>query len=326
MIIEPRFQPTLPGEDEFSETIRTELEYELKFGSAFLGTCVSILTERYPRVAITEDNHFACRIAHALCAKLCKTFRSTLALAQIGATHDIEILCRTAFETSVALLFVLRPTVKLDIDDFDDSLLTSDLRAKIYAAHYSIHRFRDFSRLKSDTRFNTAVRAKVDIEKLKQAAVADERQIGAFWSKRIARPPRTYSGFNLKELADKLDPDFSMWYAVAYGLQSKPVHAVDAIHHVKHDEEHGRMLVKWHTSIESVRDLIIAMSGLLLKSFCEFDLRFCFEDSPTGAKSSTAAELNFALCVIAKLQRKHFPPYVLTRDGDTNKNSDTRLQ
>jgi len=301
----------IPGEDEFSDDIKRELALELRFAYKMLDASLSILEQRIPRKPPNGiDEIVAYRVANALCIKACKSFRSIHRLALVGATHDIDILSRSLFETTVALVFVLKTTVALGIKGFDDLLLTSELRAKVYAAWAPIRKHSDFLVIKDDPRFPKTIIDKIDIKRLEANADEARRDVGQFWAERLSKA-KSYSGFNLKDLVARLDPDLSKWYAVAYVLQSKLVHASDAGHHVRLDETTKQMLANWHTSVDDVRHALISASALLLKCFWELDERYDFEDSPNDDKQPTKVELQYMMVNIAMLQRQHFPAETL---------------
>lgn len=302
----------LPGEDEFSRRMSRELQRDLMFGHAFLDTCVSILTERHPTKPPAPDNIVSYRVGHALCVKACKTYRSALLLAQIGASHDMHILGRTLFENAMAVVFVLRPGVQLSIKGFPDDQLTPEVRARVYANFEPIRQYQDFLRLKNDSRFDM-VTSKVNADRLRDNAAHAETEAGSFWADRMKKRPYTYSGLTLRELAAKLDPDLSRLYASVYGLQSKPVHAVDASQHVRMDD--GRMIAKWHTSPQDVRGVLVFAGAILCHSISELNRRFEFEANPHDG-TATSLEIQMAIKVLETMEGAFKPESTTQEDDD----------
>jgi hypothetical protein len=306
----------LPGESEFKETLERELDFELKFGRSFLNCCTSIITDRNPAKQPAEDEVIAYQIGHALCIKACKTYRSILLLSSIGASSDVDTLARTMLETAIATLFILKPQVTLGIDGFADDQLTSERRARIYAAFPPIRKYRDFLRHSKDERFVGAI-SSVDVDRLRKSASDAETDIGEFWAARVASWPHTYSGFNIRVLVEKLDPDLSRFYAGVYWLQSKPVHAVDAADHVAIGAR-DQMVAKWQSSPNDVRGDLIVAGVLLWRCIAELDSRFEFANSPDDPEMTTKFELQLALAVLDRFQQQWQPRLNPATDPQTS--------
>ena len=295
----------LPGDAEVSERITCELSKDLQIGSAPLSVCISIIEERQPTKPLVKEEFIPYRVGNALCIKACKTYRSVLILSQYGAADDATILGRTLFETTLAVLFVLRPTVTLGIKGCPDKDLTSDLRAKIYSALQPIAKYRELLKHSSDLRF-AQVMAAIDFSKVKAAADRARAEIGPFWTNRLEKSPYTYSGFRLPELAEKLDPDLSHWYARMYGEQSKPAHAVDAHRHVQWDKVNERMIAKWHSSLWDTQQTLLVGGALLCRCLTELNGRFRFEkNSRDGIE--TDHELLIAMRLLEQIEKGMTP-------------------
>jgi hypothetical protein len=295
----------LPGESDFMAQISQKLETDLKLGNALLSTAVSILTERDPIKPPEASEVVAYRAGHALCFKACKTYRSILLLTEIGASHDVQMLGRTLLETVLATLFVLVPRVEFGIKGFSDNDLTSELRARIYVAFPVICKYHDLIAHQADPRFSATL-ANIDDEKFRQNGAEAEHEIGPFWTARIKRRPRTYSGFTLRELAQKLDPDLSHWYAGIYGEQSKSIHAIDGISHVRFDVAEQRFLPNWHSSLWDVQGALLAASVLMWRCIVELHNRFSFGGNP-HEDSDTTTELNLAIAMLGQIEKSMGP-------------------
>jgi hypothetical protein len=278
----------------------------LALGHALLRTSISILTERHPINPLNEGQIGPYRVGHALCFKACKTYRSILHLTEIGASHDVTQLGRTLFETVLANQFVLVPRVAFGIKGFSDSDLTSELRACIYVDFQVISKYRDLVRHMGDPRFSTVL-ANIDIERERKRAAQAEQEIGQFWTNRIESHPRTYSGFSVRELADKLDPDLSKWYAGLYGEQSKSIHATDGISHIRFDNAEQRFLPKWHSSIWDVQSALLAASSFMWRCIADLHNRFHFGKSP-HEDIDTKTELDLAIAMLNRIEEKMQAP------------------
>ena len=129
----------LPGEKEYAEKVQQELAEVLTAGQALLELAVDIVSQRHPTVSTQEqtDKIIAYRVGHALCIKACKSFRSTLLLAEIGASNDLTIISRSMFETYVAASFILQDHVELDLPGVDDTTLTPNKRNKVPCTCYN---------------------------------------------------------------------------------------------------------------------------------------------------------------------------------------------
>ncbi len=94
----------LPGEKEFAKQVRQELFDVFGVGQALLKLAVDIVARRRPTVStqVQTDKILAYRVGHALCIKASKSFRSSLLLAEVGASNDLTIISRSMFETYVA--------------------------------------------------------------------------------------------------------------------------------------------------------------------------------------------------------------------------------
>lgn len=216
----------LPSEDLRRAEISRELGQDIERAKQFVSFAVGMIENSDPLpLDRDEDLVRTYRVGNLLCVKACKTFRSVVALCEIGAGHDAQNLIRTQFETLIAATFVLKPKVQLEIKGVSDSELTSSFRAKLYAAHISISRFSDFEKNKDNPTLAKLWGRREALENDNDQAVVS---IGKEWANRL-RKSKTYSGLNLRELSEKLG--YGRWYFM-YGMQSKVAHAKDAYNHI----------------------------------------------------------------------------------------------
>lgn len=254
----------LPGEKEYAEQVQQELAEVLTVGHALLELAVDIIDQRHPKVSRQDrtDKIIAYRVGHALCIKACKSFRSSLLLAEVGASNDLTIISRSMFETYVAASFILRDHVALDLPGVDDTVLAPNDRARLYVAFGVINKYEELKKHKSDP-VTAQVLAGIVPKPFADAANAAANDVGPDWAERLRKSPRTYSGLRLGTLSSKLGPDILGWYMAIYGEQSKSIHATDFPKHAIYSKSEGRFLARWFPSIDEVQQLV-GFNGLML--------------------------------------------------------------
>ncbi len=288
--------PVLPGEKEYAEKVKQELAEVLIIGQALLELAVDIVSRRLPTVSmqqIQRDKNFAYRAGHALCIKACKSFRSSLLLAEVGASNDLTIISRSMFETYVAASFVLRDHVALDLPGVDDAALTSNDRARLYLAFGFINKYEELKKHKAhpDT---SQVLAGIDPKPFADEANAAANDIGQDWAKRFCKGARTYSGLKLRELSSKLGPEILGWYMAVYGKQSKSTHATDFQKHAFYSSSEDRVLARWFPSVDEVQRLV-GINGSMLWGCLELlNKQFQFAEN-------TEADLQIYLPLLARI-------------------------
>ena len=223
----------LPGEEDYTAQINRELSAELQIWYSFKVTCVEIVTERHSTKPLTHYP-IAYRVGHSLCVKAIKHFRSTLALTEIGAIQDVNILGRVLFETFTALSFVLYTSVNLKFGSSDYSNYDPDKRATLYTAFHSINRYNELQKHLQDSRLSLPLpQSKIDAIKSEHdlASVG----VGIEWTEQFTKS-KSYSGVSLRDLAERISPDHVKWYDTIYGQQSKSVHAKDMADHFEYSD------------------------------------------------------------------------------------------
>ena len=256
----------LPGEKDYAKKVRQELAVVLSVGRALLELAVDIVDQRLPTVSlqVQTDKNLGYRAGHALCIKACKSFRSSLLLAEVGASNDLTIISRSIFETYVAASFVLQEHVALGLPGVDDAALTSNDRARLYLAFGLINKYEELKRLKSDSDTDAPqLLAGIDPKPFADEANAAANDIGQDWAERYRKHPRTYSGLSLRQLSSKLGPEYLGWYTKVYGEQSKSTHATDFAKHAFYSKSEDRFLARWFLPVEEVQQLV-GINGLML--------------------------------------------------------------
>ena len=285
----------LPGENEFADKVRQELAEVFMVGQALLELAVDIVSRRLPTVSmqVQTDNTFAYRAGHALCIKACKSFRSSLLLAEVGASNDLTIMSRSMFETYVAASFVLRDHVALNLPGVDDAALTSNDRARLYLAFGFINKYEELKKHKADPD-TSQVLAAIDPKPFADNANDAANDVGQAWAERFRKHPKTYSGLNLRELSRKLGPEYLGWYMAVYGKQSKSVHAYDFQKHSFLSNPEGRILARWFPPVDEVQRLF-GINGLMLWGCLELlNKQFQFAEN-------TEADLQNFLPLLARI-------------------------
>lgn len=286
----------LPGEEEIVVNLRKELSEDFHIGRELVELSVDIILQRHPTVPQRdlEDAIIAYRVGNALCIKSCKSFRSSLLLAEVGASNDLTIISRTMFETFVAANFVLRDHITLGHSDVDDAALRPNDRARLYVAFGAINKFEELKRHKSDPE-TASVLAGIDPKPYEDVANALSTEVGENWAARFRKHPRTYSGLSLAQLSKNLGPDILGWYSKVYGEQSKATHATDFLKHAAYSSSEDRFLANWFPTVGEVRHLV-GMNGLMLWGCLHLlDKQFHF-DSNTEADLEASLPLLGGIC------------------------------
>ncbi|MEK6259151.1 MAG: DUF5677 domain-containing protein [Planctomycetota bacterium] len=254
----------LPGEMEYAETLRQELADVFTIGQAFLQLAVDILARRLPTVSEQDqtDKIVSYRAGHSLCIKACKSFRSSLLLAEVDASNDLTIISRSMFETYVAASFVLRDHISLDLPGVDDTALTANGRALLYVAFGKINKYEELKKHKLDPDIKQVL-ASIDPKPFEDDANDAANDVGHDWAERFRKYPRTYSGLSLGKLSSKLGPEFLDWYTKVYGEQSKSTHATDFQKHVVFSQSEKRFLANWFPPVNQIQQLV-GSNGLML--------------------------------------------------------------
>jgi len=168
------------------------------------------------------------QVALGLYVKACKQFRSILALCEYGLGEDAHALTRNLFETTVALVFVLRHRVTLTsqgktLPRVRGKPLTAKLRARLYMANIAFEHQRTLYEWERTKGLKHAAKT-LDKKGISERVNAAEKAIGQEWSKRL-KERRTYSGTTLKDLA--LTLRLAQAYATLYRSASWSTHATD---------------------------------------------------------------------------------------------------
>jgi hypothetical protein len=254
----------LPGEKEFTDKVRQELAEVFMVGQALLELAVDIVSRRVPTVSeqVQTEKQVAYRVGHALCIKGCKSFRTSLLLAEVGASNDLTIISHSMFETYVAASFVLRDHVALDLSGVNDEALTPKERADLYFAFGIINKYEELKKHKTDPDASPVL-AGIDPTPFEEEANAAANDIGQDWAARFRKHPRTYSGLSLGKLVSKLGPEVRGLYSTIYGEQSKSIHATDFQKHIFYSKSESRFLARWFPPVDEIQQLV-GLNGLML--------------------------------------------------------------
>jgi hypothetical protein len=218
----------LPHEDETRAHIQELLGEELRLAGRLLQFATSIFTAG--RSVDPDDglDDLVITVALGLAAKMCKQYRSIIALVELGLGEDASSLARAHFESMLAVQFLLRRRVSLKrggkkLPPVSGKPLTTRFRTQLYVANALFHDrklingFAVTPGMKRDT--GAEVRAFVDAN-----AVTAEAVIGKEWADRVKE--RGYSGLSVEHLACSLG--YQGLYASLYRVTSRVIHANDA--------------------------------------------------------------------------------------------------
>lgn len=187
---------------------------------------------------------------------------------------------RSLFETYIAICFVLREG-RLELGPNLGSPTTEE-RANLYRAKPVIQQFEKLRALRDSGTLGESIN-NIDFARHEQEAQAATNSISEAWAERF-RGRANYSGLSLRDLVTRFEePELVNYYNYLYVLQSHAVHAVNASHHERFDEEEGRFVANWFPSVEAVQSSISLGCALLFGCLLELDRVYQFE-GPVGTE------------------------------------------
>jgi hypothetical protein len=195
-------------------------------------------------------------LAMLLNVQACRQFRSIVEECRRCDAFCGGILARSLYETTLALLFVLKPHVRILLEPILDrqgqhdrdgngvlryraqtskklkskNYPSRELRASIYLSHAAFSNprlFQKMSVLPGMKRFG-----KSSLAKLNAQTVANfEQRVGPEWAYVLRHSPFTYSGLGVVELTKVLHKALNHWYQTIYHVHSDMAHGADALRH-----------------------------------------------------------------------------------------------
>ena len=247
----------LPDEVEFTNEVRRRYDATFSAMGRLHNAAVALLSPEGLNAQCPKYADSAVQIASiSLYVKACKQFRSIQILCERGMGSDADSLVRNLFETTVYLVFVLKPRVTLRKDGnrlaVPGNRFPSKLRARLYLA-YTTHQLaktvKAWARTGGLTRLAATGRDQAD-----QVSQQMQKQIGPEWSKR-QRDGRGVAGVSLLHLAESLG--LSREYAMVYRTGSRSVHAMDPLSHVDFHYNDAPISFVFWPSIDSIQQHIM---------------------------------------------------------------------
>jgi len=222
----------------------------------------------------------------------CRLFRSIIDDCSRCESYTANILSRSLFETIVALQFILKSRVYIFVEPHRDkqtkahlkdpdgdlqyisktyahnppawarpSFLSRDLRANLYVSHDHFDSVRFTKECADIGGLKRVARSRKKAED-PNVPITIRNTIGDEWFS-ILKHKKSYSGLSVKELAIILSRPLSRWYASVYHIQSRMVHATDALQHVQGHPE-GRFGPKFFSTADEVSEAMFSATALFL--------------------------------------------------------------
>lgn len=264
-----------------SDEISSVLKEELEFAVSLFRMWVKIDLNQYIGEWHQEIDQLVIDVSCLLHLQTTRLYRSVIEEAIRGVAISGVTLARTMFETTLALWFVSKEHV--GIEAFRNSKnnwsakpgtnnLDRLLRARLYIHSHDL----------AEQRFANNLKAKPDREQIgKNYALLHgelnardfaEAQIGKVWIE-VLENKRHYSGLNVEQLAQCLDPQLSLWYDVVYRLQSFTVHANDALRLFRVLED-GKRTGALYSQFGEIRFALYTATGVFLTSIAALNNHF----------------------------------------------------
>lgn len=270
-----------PGEEEQCAEISRELKDELEFAISLFRTWARIDLNPHIGKWYEEIDQVVIDVSCLLHLQTTRLYRSVIEEAARGEAISGVTLARTMFETTLALWFVSKDQVC--IEAFKNTKgnwsarpgsnnLDRLLRAKLYVHSHDL----------AEQRFADNLKAKPDREQIGRnyallhggldAWDFAEAQIGKVWTE-VLDNKRHYSGLNVEQLAQCLDPQLSLWYDVVYRMQSFTVHANDALRLFRVLKD-GKRTGALYSQFGEVRFALYTATGVFLTSLTALNNHF----------------------------------------------------
>ncbi|MCC7420007.1 MAG: hypothetical protein IT428_07000 [Planctomycetaceae bacterium] len=232
-------------------------------------------------------------LTHALNIQMLRLFRSVIEEAYRAEAYSGNILARSMFETTIALVFTLKGTVRIEtfphLDKTTNKQTTSKSgmpkygarpkpkstgrtfrlsrlhRANLYLTH-NLYVERDLSLHCSGTKGMKRIGARLAAAGDPQQLLEYEKKIGAEWASVLQLAPHTYSGLKLKALVELIDRPAIKWYETLYGIQSGMVHASRAQLNLEPDEEAQSLVPAYVSSVKATSGALMTATAMALRT------------------------------------------------------------
>ncbi|MEX2306208.1 MAG: hypothetical protein WD738_01365 [Pirellulales bacterium] len=223
-------------------------------------------------------------LSYMLHFQACRQFRSVVELCKIGEGANAIILTRSLFETALAANFNLAETLYIVVapklgqkygnppkqEVLKDTWiarapwkgeqcapLSREKRALIYEAHCMAQGYKVAKGISERQLAATGEVLELDTDILDAA----KRRLGPEWAYIQSHRPHTYSGLNLKDLADVSGRLFQNLYTT-YSDQSREVHGVDPISKVNVNHATGEVGAQWFSRDNTIKEVLFLANTL----------------------------------------------------------------
>ncbi len=279
-----------PEEDRYSKEVRKSLEAQ--FGHAERTYSHWLKQKKKCWLAQSRlSDHVLC-LAMTLNVQICRLFRSIIDDCSRCESYTANILSRSLFETILALQFILKSrvyifvephcdkTTKAHLKDSDGDLqyisktyahnpptrarpsfLSRDLRAHLYVSHDYFDSVRLTKECAGIDGLKRVARSRKKAED-PNVPFTIRNTIGEEWFS-ILKHKKSYSGLKVEQLAIILNRPRSRWYKTVYHIQSRMVHATDALQHVQEHPD-GRIGPKFFSTEDEVSTAMLSATALFL--------------------------------------------------------------
>lgn len=247
-----------PNEERRSREIRQELAEYFSLAERAYDYWLNFGRDEHLNRSNTREN--VINVSMLLDVQMYRLFRAIVDDCSRGEGFCANILCRSLFETVLAMHFILARELELRLGpaldketnahlrDQDNELkylakrsskhshdirvqLDKKLRANLYAFHGYFQDKSLTSKLEKVPEFADLVKER-KAEENPQLEPLMKQELGSDWYA-VIKHSDTYSGLSsIEEIANVVGKGFPNWYAGVYSSQSRMVHANDALQHL----------------------------------------------------------------------------------------------
>lgn len=279
---------TFLGENERSVEVQQALQDEFDLAIRLFNVWARVEPSRWLRRSNLNDK--VLHVAMTLGNQAVRLFRSVIEECRRAEGMCGLILSRTLYETSVALDFVMAPTIHIrpvkgrndksgkpkyhvEVVKRGGKSLSREFRATLYMVSTALQEERQIQELSSVTglrRFARSQQKKVN----PKVIAAIERTLGPEWTS-ILREKSGYSGLSIAQTARLTGRTGEVWYKVGYAVQCRASHAAEAWKYITVPD--GQTVNATPFSDDSdIRTALYAATGFFLKTLLTLQTQIGF--------------------------------------------------
>jgi len=277
-----------PDEEMRSEEARQHLAHQFEFCDRLLRFWFEHPKEKW--LAKSSLPGHVIDLAMTLNVQICRHFRSVLDECRRCEAAGALIVSRSLYESMLAVLFVLKPRVRIILEPLlDKSKQVKRTQSGQIKYHAIIptkkRRGKRADNLDRSTRAYMYLAHSVvcdivlgrkckNLDGLKRSGIRIEREaakwlvhfdalISMSWMYVLTAEWQSYCGLSVSSIAKMLDSSMFRWYETIYSLQSRVVHAADALRFVT-ESPHGMFEAAYLSNEPELRGVIEISTGLFL--------------------------------------------------------------